>query len=93
MHCQHKAMRTDARGQATGFIVFALMIALAALLWGILDPAASEIFDLALASTSDQQAQDVIKERQQIWNNLLFFIVALAGIFLLARAAFQSRAG
>lgn len=79
------------RAQAGGFIVFLLMIAVAALLWGLLNTAASDIFTDLLAGTSDQQATDAIEQRQTIWQNTLFAVLAVATMFLLARAVRQSR--
>lgn len=78
------------RGQATGILTFALILGVAALLWGLLDPAATQIFESSLSTTSNQQAQAVINERATIWDNILFFIVAFAGVFLISRSVFQS---
>jgi hypothetical protein len=79
------------RAQASGFIVFFLILAIGALLWGVLNVATVEIFQVTASQTTEQQAKDVINQREAIWNNLLFFIIAFAGVFLIARAVFQSR--
>lgn len=77
--------------QAGGFIIFFLILAIGGLLWGLLDAGASQIFATTLNQTSDPAARSVIEERQAIWQNLLLFIVVLAGVFLVARAVLQSR--
>jgi hypothetical protein len=69
------------------------MIAVCGLLYGLLDIGVAQILSASLDQTSSQQATDVIKTRQAIWNNLLFFVVVFAGVMILARAAVQSRQG
>lgn len=79
------------RAQAGGFIIFLLMVAVGALLWGLLDAAASDIFADLLAQTSNPDATDKIEQRQTIWQNTLFAVLGVATMFLLARAVRQSR--
>lgn len=81
----------DTRAQASGFIVFFLILGISAVLWGLLNEPATMVFNAVGNQTSSSQAQAVIDERQAIWNNMLYFIVILAGIVLLARAVFQSQ--
>ena len=81
----------DTRAQASGFIVFFLILGISAVLWGLLNQPATMIFDVAGNQTDSAQAQAVIDERQAIWSNFLYFIVLLAGVVLLARAVFQSQ--
>jgi hypothetical protein len=83
----------DRRAQATGIAIFLLALAVGALLWGILDVPAGIIFDSVSQRATDQQAQDVIDQREKIWERILFVIVLLSGVFLLARAILQSRKG
>jgi len=71
-------------------IVFVLILAVG-VIWGLLDVGMGQIFTATLGQTSSQEATDVINQRQAIWDNLPFFLIAFAGIFLLARAAFQSQ--
>lgn len=84
-------MRQPHRGQASGFIVFFLIIGLTALLWGILNIGVQQIFATTTNQTASAQAQGVIATRQAIWDNILFFILAFAGVFLIARSVVQSR--
>jgi len=84
-------MRHDQRAQASGIIVFLIILGVGALLWGILNFGMGEIFASTLNQTGKTQAQDVINQRQTIWNNILFFILAFAGTFLVARSVVQSR--
>jgi len=86
-------MRLNRRAQSSGFIVFFLVLAAGALLWGLLDIGVSQILASSLAQSSNPQATSVIETRQAIWSNLLFFVVIFAGVFILARAAVQSRQG
>lgn len=78
------------RAQAGGFIVFFLIIAVSALLWGLLDAAAGPIFGELLAGTSNPDATAAIEQRQTIWENVLFATLGLATLFLLGRAVRQS---
>lgn len=84
-------MRHDQRAQASGLIVFFLILGISALLWGILDFGLGKIFTSTLAQTNSQQATGVIETRQAIWSNLLFFILAFGGVTLIARSVVQSR--
>lgn len=86
-----RTLAADHRAQASGFIVFFLMIGLGALVLGLLDVGASQLFTETLAQTDKTQAEEVIKQRQTIWNNLLYMILIFAGVFLIARAVVQSR--
>lgn len=84
---------TRERAQSSGIIVFALIIGVSALVWGLANPAMQDVADKSLNSTSDQEAKDIINERLKIWDNMLFFTLVFAGIVLLTRAIVQSRVG
>jgi hypothetical protein len=51
------------------------------------------VFAAGSAQASSQQAQDAITLREQIWNSILYFVMFLAGVFILSRAVFESRRG
>jgi hypothetical protein len=81
----------DRRAQSSGFIVFVLIIGISALLWGLADPAATDIFNYSLNATNNAEAEGIINERATIWANALFFTVLFGGTFIIARAVVQSR--
>lgn len=81
---------SDQRAQAGGFIVLFLILAVGALLWGLLDAAAQPIFADLLGLTSNPDAVGKIEERQTIWNNVLFAVLGLGTLFIFARAVRQS---
>jgi hypothetical protein len=76
--------------QASGLILFALIIGLGALVWGVLDAGASGVFAGTLNQTTNATAESIIEERQTIWDNMLFFVILIAGLVLLGRAFLQS---
>jgi len=77
--------------QTVGFVIFVLIIAVSALIYGLLDPAASQLFATASSQTSSQAAQDIVAERQRIWERVLFIPLFLGGLVLLSRAVLLSR--
>ena len=84
-------LRTDTRAQAHGFILFLAIIVGSALFFIIADPAMGSIAEMSLSQTDNQEAIDVIEERQQIWGYILFFCMFLGTIMLIARSVRQSR--
>jgi len=76
--------------QASGLILFALIIGLGALVWGLLDVGASQVFSGTLNQTTNPTAEGYIRTRQEIWGNMLFFVILVAGMTILARAFLQS---
>lgn len=86
----HEDRRRRAR-QASGIIGFIAMLVIAALLWALMGPAADLVFSAAGDTASSQAAQTAIDERKAIWGNILFYPLALAGVFVIARAILQSR--
>jgi hypothetical protein len=84
-------MRRDQRGLATGLLGLAAILVVAALLYTLTDPAAVKIFELASDTTTNQQAQDAIDQRERIWNLVLYAILFIASVYIIARAVFESR--
>lgn len=81
----------DNRALATGIIGFVAMIVIAALMFIMLDSAATEIFSMSMAQADSAQAKNAIELRKKIWSSILFFTLFLAAIFIVARAVFESR--
>jgi amino acid permease len=71
-------------------IVFVLILAVG-VIWGLLDVGVGQLMGASLNQTSNATATAHINQRQAIWDNLPFFFIAFAGIFIIARAAAQSR--
>lgn len=86
-------MGRNDRALAMGTVVFFATIAVAALLYIILEPAASQIFTTASGVGSNAEAQGVIDEREQIWGLVLLYGLFLAGVGIIARAVRESRRG
>jgi len=89
MRCRLR--RDNERAQAGGYVVLFLILAVSALLWGLLDAAANPIFADLLAGTNDADATAAIEQRERIWENILFAVLGLATLFILARSVRQSR--
>lgn len=81
----------DDRGLATGLAGFVAILIIAALMFTLLNPAATNVFDDADSFTTDSEAQNVVDERRAIWSNILFAVLLIAALFLLGRAVFESR--
>lgn len=85
------ALRTADRGLAIGIVSFIAALVLLALVYTLLNPAADQLFSMTSSQASSQQATDAIARRRKIWENILFYGVFLCGLFILARAVFESR--
>lgn len=81
----------DDRGLGLAIVGFIAALVIAALLFTLLDPAADQLFDMASSQTSATEAQDAIDRREQIWNNILFYALFLAALYIIARSVFESR--
>jgi len=81
----------DERAQSHGLIVFFVTIIAGALLYTLFQPAADGIFQMALEQSTHQEADAVVQERQRIFGYMLFYVLFVAGLFLLARSVVQSR--
>lgn len=86
-------MITDDRALASGLIGFIVILVIGAILFGFLAEPMSSVFAAGSEQATTQQAQDAIDLRQQIWNSVLYFVMFLAGVFILSRAVFESRRG
>lgn len=67
------------------------MLLVAGLLFIAFNQAAVDINSVTSGYTTDTAAQDHIDLMDQIWGLVLFFAVFLAGLFIIARATFESR--
>jgi len=81
----------DDRGLAVGYILFFAALVIVGLLVTMFSPMIDGVNEQVSDQTSDQDAQDTIDQRQKIWDRLPFYGVFIAGIFLIARAVFESR--
>lgn len=76
----------DDRALGLGIIVFAAALVIGALLFTLLDPAATQVFDISSDMAEHSQATAEIDEAQQIWGLILFWVAFVAIIGLIARA-------
>lgn len=79
------------RGLAVGLMAFVAILVIAALMYTLLDPAATQMFELSGSAAKSATANDAIDRRKQIWDLLLFYPLLFAGLMLLARSLFESR--
>lgn len=86
-------MITDDRALASGLIGFIAILVIGALLYIMLQEPMQGVFAAGSAQASSQQAQDAISLREQIWNSILYFVMFLAGVFILTRSVLESRRG
>lgn len=86
-----KSISRDQRGLSTGIMGFFAIIIIAALLYTLLDPGATNVFSMATEQASSTQAKEAIALREQIWSLMLYFMLFLAAIYMTARAVFESR--
>lgn len=79
------------RGLSLGYVgLFAILI-VGALLYTMLNPAASAVFDFSSDRATTTQGQDVIDERRNIWSNILMYPMFIGALFILTRAAVEAR--
>lgn len=81
----------DQRALGIGIILFFAVFVVSALLFIMLDPAMDQLEQTSLNQTSNQNATAAINERKQVWDNILFVPLLIGGVFIIARAAFESR--
>jgi len=79
------------RGIALGIAEFFAMLLVAGVIFIALNQGAIDINTAASGYTADTAAQNHIDLMNQIWGLVLFFAVFLAGMFIIARATFESR--
>lgn len=85
------SLRGDERGLGVGFVLFFAALAIGALLFVMFNPVMTSVNDQVSDQTDDPDAQATIDERQQIWDALLYWVVFVAGVFVIARAVFEGR--
>lgn len=83
--------RDDERGLGVGFVLFFAALAIGALLFVMFNPVMTNVDQMVSDQTSSQDAQDTIDERRNIWDVLLYWVVFVSGVFIIARAVFESR--
>lgn len=81
----------DDRALGVGIILFFAVFVIGALLFVLLDPAFDQVKQTSLNQTSNSNATQAINERATIWENILFIPLFIGAIFIVARAAFESR--
>lgn len=84
-------MKRDERGLAVGLVVFIAAIVGAALLYIMLDPALTTIFDMTRSQTTSSVATDQIDLASTVWGLLLFFAMFVSLLFIIARSVFESK--
>lgn len=78
------------RALAIGIVGFIAMVAIAAILYTLFDPAVSQLTTTTLDATNNQDATDVINERNTIWGLFLFYALFLSAVWVIARAVRES---
>jgi len=81
----------DERGLAVAIVGFFAMIIIAALLYTLFGEAMTELFAMTSGQAQTTHGTDQINLAETIWNNMLFYALAVAVIFLIARAVVESR--
>lgn len=86
-------MIRDNRALASGLIGFIVILAFGALFFIFLQEPMNAVFAAGSEQATTQQAQDAIDRREQIWNGVLYFVMLVAGVFVISRAVLESRRG
>lgn len=85
--------QTD-RALSTGLLEFFAILIVGGVLFIALNLGVIDVHTIMTTQTTDADAQSFIDLLvNSIWGLILFFIVFLAGIFLIARATFESGRG
>lgn len=82
---------TDQRGLAIGIMLFVAIIVTGAFVYIMLNPAVEQVEKKMLDQSDDVETDNMIKQRATIFYKLPFYILFAAGMFLVARAVFESR--
>lgn len=80
----------DERGLAAGFLNFVAILVISALLYALMLPVINSIETMLLSQVSSPQATNVIEGRIFAFKHILYFIVLYAGVYIIARAVFES---
>lgn len=83
----------DDRGLAVALILFMAVIVLSALFYLVANPAFDQIQSTMLDQSESAETDKTINERAKIWTAMPIYALAIAGLFLLARALFERRPG
>jgi len=79
-------LASDNRGLALGIVTFFAMLIIAALLFILMNSAATEFFSIMSADATSQGASDQISMAETIWANILYVALFIGTLFLIARA-------
>lgn len=85
-----REFHADDRGLWIGLFSFIVMLTVGALLYILLEPAASAVFTFALDQSNNARVTTAVERRQTIFSNILAFVLVLASISFLARAIRES---
>jgi hypothetical protein len=86
-----RSFRRDERALGIGIVLFFAMITIGALLFVLMNPVVTNLESMMLEQTDAQTAENAIAERATIFGGILWFVLFAAGLFILARAAAESR--
>lgn len=87
-------MQRSARAPlAFGFVAAVLMLITGALLYALFSPAANDVLSITGSLTTNQAATRHQNMMQMIWNNLAYYVLFIAMLFVVAKAYFESSGG
>lgn len=78
--------RDDERGLALGLVTFIAMLVIGGLLFIVMNDAMVDVFDITSSQASQSGSQDQINSAKGIWDNIMFYVLFIASLFLIARA-------
>lgn len=85
------ALADDERGLALGIVSFFAMIGIAALLFILFDAALEPLFTTTAEQATTTEAGDQISLALGIWDNILYYALFVAVIFIIVRAILEQR--
>lgn len=85
-------LQTDERAIGLAIMGFFAMLAIAAMLFILLDPAIEQLLNSTTESADHATAKDQIELAGVIWENILFVPLFVGVLFLTARAVLESKA-
>lgn len=79
-------LRGDERGLALGLVTFFGILIVGGLLFIVMETAFADVVSITSSQASQPGTQDQINAASGVWNNIMYYVLFIACLFLIARA-------
>lgn len=86
-------MTHEDRGLAVGILGFIAIIIIGAVFYTVMNDGMTQVFSVLDTATTDSDAASKQTLLETIWGAVLWYVLLVAGVFVVARSVFESRRG